>query len=333
MLPTTAARLSLSCGQTTTVTLNSREYLLRPPVEPCRSTPLPLLVLIHCYGCDAALELNKYKEAADTHGFVLAAPEGYHNSWNAPHCCGPARETAQDDVGFIDSVVRHAATLLPIASDATFAAGFSNGGFMSSHLAWSGTTRWAGISPSAGHEYAVNAERPLPVYIHHCAADDMVRIDGCCAADGGPTCCCGIGAQRKTCVSTATLFEQWLVANRCTGREAALAGPAGAQCTTGTGCVANATFCVHEGCFHQQWSRSFPAADAVVEFFARHACELRGAWRVAREGAPPRCARARVIVPLPAPSLADLPVACLAFTGVDAVVLLSERNAAMAIFA
>ena len=127
-------------------------------------------------------------------------------------------------MGFIDSVVRHAATLLPIASDAIFAAGFSNGGFMSSHLAWSGTTRWAGISPSAGHEYAVNAERPLPVYIHHCAADSMVRIDGCCAADGGPTCCCGIGAQRKTCVSTATLFEQWLVANRCTGREAALAG-------------------------------------------------------------------------------------------------------------
>ena len=168
---------------------------------------------------------------------------------------------------------------------------------MSSHLAWSGTTRWAGISPSAGHEYAVNAERPLPVYIHHCAADSMVRIDGCCAADGGPTCCCGIGAQRKTCVSTATLFEQWLNSNRCTGREAALAGPAGAQCTTGTGCVANATFCVHEGCFHQQWSRSFPAADAVVEFFARHACELRGAWRVAREGAPPRCARARASSP------------------------------------
>ena len=44
-------------------------------------------------------------------------------------------------------------------------------------------------------------------------------------------------------------------------------------------------------------------------------------------------ARARVIAPLPVPSLADLPVACLAFTGVDAVVLLSERNAAMAIFA
>ena len=46
-------------------------------------------------------------------------------------------------------------------------------------------------------------------------------------------------------------------------------GPGGAQCTTGTGCAANATLCVHEQCYHQMWARSFPAADAVVEFFSR----------------------------------------------------------------
>ena len=200
------------CGQAMTVTLGAREYILRAPLEPClrRSSgaPLPLMVLIHCFGCDAAAEINKYSEAADAHGFVLAAPEGYEHSWNAPHCCGPAREESSDDVSFIDAVVRHSGSLLPIAPDAIFAAGFSNGGFMSSHLAWTGTTRWAGISPASGHEYAVSADRPLPVYIHHCGADSMVQMAGCCAADGVPACCCGIGSQRKTCVSTASLFEQ-----------------------------------------------------------------------------------------------------------------------------
>jgi len=198
------------CGKATTVTLGAREYILRAPLEPCRpyGAPLPLMVLIHCFGCDAAAEIQKYSEAADAHGFVLAAPEGYQNSWNAPHCCGPAREEAYDDVGFIDAVVKHSGSLLPIAPDAIFAAGFSNGGFMSSHLAWTGATRWAGLSPASGHEYSVNADRPMPVYMHHCGADIMVKMAGCCVEDGAPTCCCGIGSQRKTCVSTASLFEQ-----------------------------------------------------------------------------------------------------------------------------
>ena len=201
---------SPACGQATTVTLGARSYILRAPLEPCRPSgaPLPLMVLIHCFGCDAASEIQKYSEAADAHGFVLAAPEGYQNSWNAPHCCGPAREEAYDDVGFIDAVVKHSGSLLPIAPDAIFAAGFSNGGFMSSHLAWTGATRWAGLSPASGHEYSVNADRPMPVYMHHCGADIMVKMAGCCVEDGAPTCCCGIGSQRKTCVPTASLFEQ-----------------------------------------------------------------------------------------------------------------------------
>ena len=201
---------SPACGKTTTVTLGARGFILRAPLEPCRPSgaPLPLMVLIHCFGCDAAAEIQKYSEAADAHGFVLAAPEGYQNSWNAPHCCGPARDEGYDDVGFIDAVVKHSGSLLPIAPDAIFAAGFSNGGFMSSHLAWTGATRWAGISPASGHEYSVNADRPMPVYMHHCGEDIMVKMSGCCLEDGAPTCCCGIGSQRKTCVPTASLFEQ-----------------------------------------------------------------------------------------------------------------------------
>lgn len=62
--------------------------------------------------------------------------------------------------------------------------------------------------------------------------------------------------------------EQWLRVNKCSGSGAAL-GPGGAQCTAGAGCAANTTLCVHGQCYHAMWARSFPAADAVVEFFAR----------------------------------------------------------------
>jgi len=285
---------ALHCGEAAEVALGDRTYYLRPPRTPCATGgalgSLPLLVLVHCFGCSAIHELRKYTAAADAHGVALAVPEGVGSSWNAPHCCGPARQQSLDDVGFVDSVVRHASSALPIAADAVFAAGFSNGGFMTSHLAWTGTTRWAGISPAAGHEYSVKAERPLPVFIHHCAADSMVRIDGCCASsDGEPTCCCGIGAHRTTCVSTPTLFKEWLTVNKCSGSVQAV-GVGGADCTLGINCAANTSMCVHgNGCFHQMWSRDFPATDAVVEFFAREACQLRGVWREAREGAPPRC--------------------------------------------
>ena len=135
LLPASAH--ALACGEATLTPLThgglSREYFIRPPREPCNpQSKLPLLVLIHCYGCTAEIELRKYARAADAHGFALAVPEGYDSSWNAPHCCGPARERDLDDVGFIDAVVVHASGLLSVSEDSLFAAGFSNGGFLTS---------------------------------------------------------------------------------------------------------------------------------------------------------------------------------------------------------
>ena len=51
---------SPACGKTTTVTLGARGFILRAPLEPCRPSgaPLPLMVLIHCFGCDAAAEIR-----------------------------------------------------------------------------------------------------------------------------------------------------------------------------------------------------------------------------------------------------------------------------------
>ena len=49
--------------------------------------------------------------------------------------------------------------------------------------------------------------------MHRCEADRAVQLGGCC--EGGPPCCCGIGAGRSGCVGAAALHARWLSLNRC----------------------------------------------------------------------------------------------------------------------
>ena len=280
----------MECGQPSHYSLtieggHERHYYLRPPKACSIKDVFPLLLLVHCYGCTAKHELDKYSEAADKYGFALAVPKGIASSWNAaPDCCGPAMQSGLDDVGFIDMVVADASKRLRLAPRALFASGFSNGGFLTSKLPHSSKVHWAGISPAAGHEYKVRAPAPTPIYIHHCEADEKVRFEGCCA---GGQCCCGIGRHQQTCVSTRALHGDWLKLNRCQGSRTE-AGPNGATCTVGLACAANTTLCVYgDGCSHSDWVEGFAAADSVLDFFAREACSAHtGHWHTVHS----RCA-------------------------------------------
>ena len=284
-----------ACGNTVRRTCSDsncswpqRSYLLRMPShDRCTAgLPLPVALAIHCFGCSENMEITKFAAAADRQGIALVAPAGMHHSWNAPHCCGNARQQQLDDVGFIDALV---ADLLESGdgrrrfdSGALFATGFSNGGFLTSQLAEASRRVWAGIAPTAGHEYHVQRTQPLPVAIHHCVNDHHVNMSGCCRRGDQPdspsSCCCGIAA--AACVSTQDIFERWLKINRCRGKVASLRrvamdltpyrSPPNAVCQLGRECVAETWFCVHQTCTaHQDWVSSFPGADAVMSFFAR----------------------------------------------------------------
>ena len=273
------------CGETEelhgTGSFQDRQYLLRLP---CVSAGAPrslhpLLVVVHCFGCSAHSELHKWTAEAERRGFALAAPVGVESSFNAPSCCGTARAGGVDDVGFVDAVVdelllsrKHS-----IDPEALFVTGFSNGGFLASHLAShlssKSRTRWAAVAPVAGHEYAVLRASPLPVAIHHCVSDMHVNgTSGCCArADAkwpsGSTCCCDIQASK--CTSHDALFHTWRAINRCAAY-ASERGVGGATCLVGAGCAAETSLCWHgSGCFHQRWVSHFPAVGAVLDFFGR----------------------------------------------------------------
>lgn len=284
------------CGSTVRRAIGDRHYLLRAPAHASCSAghALPLAVLIHCYGCEATMEISKYSAAADTLGFVLAAPVGFRNSFNAPHCCGPAKDRQLNDVAFVDAIVtdllsqRHGP--LPIAERALFAAGFSNGGFLASKLvdARNGSRHaWAGLAPAAGHEYDVRRDAPMPVMMHHCNSDMHVNPRGCCLVNEQPTCCCGIVAE--TCVATQSIFAQWLAHNRCSGQRTlpAQRAPPGATCSVGSGCAMETALCLYSDCHHADWARAFVASGHVLAFFARQACERHGGHR--RDEAPDVC--------------------------------------------
>ena len=292
---------SLECGKISQIQLGDRHFYLRLPThQTCAdaSHPLPLVVLIHCYGCSALMEIDKFSSAADRLGFGLAAPEGTGRSFNSPSCCGQAKDERLPDVAFIDSVAAHALNSLSpprFHASAVFAAGFSNGGFLTSYLADESRTAWAGLAPIAGHEYELKlSQGPMPVSIHHCASDNMVNASGCCmlpdAVRGSrETCCCGITASR--CVPTRHLFDRWLKVNQCRGsKHSSLKLLPHAACHVGVGCAAETALCMHGmsgtgvggpatggSCFHSQWSRDFSAgAEEVLAFFARQACTRQG---------------------------------------------------------
>jgi poly(3-hydroxybutyrate) depolymerase len=202
------------------------------------------------------------------------------SSFNALHCCGAAKARNLDDVGFVDSIVDdlqravdHAGGVRFLAH-ALFASGFSNGGFLTSHLSYASRHTWAAIAPTAGHVYRVRRTTPLPVAIHHCADDEKVSPRGCCMSESGdPTCCCDISFD--SCVSTQTLFDKWTSVNRCVGGVRALPeshAPAGATCSVGVGCAAETMLCWHRCQHHAVWARSFDGAPHILSFFARLAC-------------------------------------------------------------
>ena len=275
-----------ACGTADARSFGERSYFLRMPNHASCTAghALPLVVLVHCYGCVASMEVSKYEAAADALGFALAALEGRGRSFNAPHCCGPAHDERADDIGFVDGLVDE--LLSPpsrFVASALFAAGFSNGGFLVSHLAQASRHAWAGVSPAAGHEYNVQRGSPLAIALHHCEADNMVNASGCCTnAYGVPTCCCGIVAPR--CVSTRSIFERWLHVNKCDGTRDVPTHhlpPGAAACVVGTGCAAATSLCWHgPHCHHGGWAREFPAAHSVLAFFAHRVCERHGGAKI-----------------------------------------------------
>jgi len=202
----------MSCGE-----LNTRTHLTHgfersfKLVIPCNaSDSTRIVVLIHCYGCDASFMVNKMLNLL--HDVVLVAPEGIGRSFNGITCCGKALAQNIDDVGFVSSIVSQVKTEL--SNDAQVSVvGFSNGAYLTSLIASSEENQWvSSMILVSGFVPMVIPSRPLPVLILHGTFDEHLPWQGCCASH---ICCCNIPSENNHCDSVVDLFSRWNTVNGC----------------------------------------------------------------------------------------------------------------------
>ena len=157
-----------------------RAYRLYVPANLPASSPAPLVVFLHGGFGDGAQAEGAYgwDAAADANGFVVLYPDGISKAWNGGTCCGAPQAQDIDDVGFIEDLVGHIETLLPIDTSRVFATGISNGGIMAYRLACE-TTLFAAIGPdSATQLVPCTGAQPTSVIAIHGLDDSRVPFAG-----------------------------------------------------------------------------------------------------------------------------------------------------------
>jgi len=143
------------------------------PADWDQSDPLPLVVLLHGFSANSALQdlLLGYSDQVEPLRFLLVLPEGTVNAngqqfWNAMPACCDFGNTGVDDVGYLMALVDEAIELANVDLSRIYFSGHSNGGFMSFRMACEYPDRIAGIAPLAGATYLDPADCAVGEGLH-----------------------------------------------------------------------------------------------------------------------------------------------------------------------
>ena len=171
----------------------SRSYTLHLPPAAAGGGPLPLVVVLHGGGANAAtaVALTGFSAEADAEGFIVAYPNGTGRpkptaetaglfSWNAGNCCGSAMRQDADDIGFVRALVAEIGRQQAVDRHRIYAAGFSAGGMMAYRLACEADDIFAGVAVVSGAILVPSCtpSRPVSIIDIHGTDDSAVPIDG-----------------------------------------------------------------------------------------------------------------------------------------------------------
>ena len=246
----------------------NRPYTLYVPQSYSADEPIPLVLFFHGGGGDMRQARSyNFEDTAEKYGFAVAFlngdsafPNGRLATWNAGACCGRARDTESDDVGYVRAVVADIQAQFSIADNKIFATGMSNGAMMSYRLACEASDIFAAIAPVAGTDStsSCNPVNPVSVLHIHALDDTHVLFEGGAGEDAFNDL-----SQVTEFTSVADSVSLWLAHNDITSPMTRILDVDGAYCDTrerqdGEAAV---TLCVTETGGH-----SWPGSDVGTDF-------------------------------------------------------------------
>ena len=147
----------------------------------------PLIVSLHGFGGNTA-DLSAYlplHERVNSNGFALLLPTGVLDSdgtafWNPTDRCCEGGKTGEDDVAYLTELVESAGAVREFGHVYFF--GYSNGGFMSYHMACKGLPGLRAVASLAGTSYVEDSScegaPPVSVLHIHGIADEVILFEG-----------------------------------------------------------------------------------------------------------------------------------------------------------
>ena len=147
----------------------------------------PLIVSLHGFGGDSAYQTTyvPLHERVNTHGFALLLPNGAldgdgNRFWNPTDQCCDGGKSGEDDVAYLTELVANATKAGDFGPVYFF--GYSNGGFMSHHMACKGLPGLRAVASLAGTSYVEESNcdgaPPVSVLHIHGTEDSVILFDG-----------------------------------------------------------------------------------------------------------------------------------------------------------
>jgi polyhydroxybutyrate depolymerase len=163
-----------------------REYRIHVPENLPADAKVPLVVCFHGGGGNSrTASVMGLTPVADREGFIVVYPNGIDHHWNDGRESPMFAEHDQsiDDVGYVMGLIERVCKEHPIDRDRIFAAGLSNGGFMTQRLAIEHSDTFAAVAviiATMGEPLSKRFEPKFPVSILYMngTEDRLVPYEG-----------------------------------------------------------------------------------------------------------------------------------------------------------